>query len=424
MIKKGNSGFPFFMYSSDAMWHGGILLISTMKLEENPRILRLITRMNTGGPSRQVARLSDLEGYETFTVWGMCSADEAEDEQMIRQVKGNWEQLPYLGRQIHPWKDLLSLIRLIGIIKSFRPHILHTHTAKAGMLGRLAAWLCGVPIIVHTYHGHVLEGYFSPLTSRMFRWIEQQCGRVSNALIVLSRLQYDAITNTHGVGDENKNHIVPLGIDLNALLSISGKPEAEWYLSRNLNPDCRYILWCGRLTKIKHPLILPEICRELESYPNLPDWKILVAGDGDLRQVLTDKILELKCENRIQLLSWETDSKSLFSAADLVILTSIQEGTPVSLIEAMAAGKPIIASGVGGVPDMLESGGGRIVSSINSKVFAEEISQIFLQESIGWEMGQIGRKQSQLYRMERLKEDLNRLYSDLLKVRFNTNAEG
>jgi glycosyltransferase involved in cell wall biosynthesis len=124
------------------------------------------------------------------------------------------------------------------------------------------------------------------------------------------------------------------------------------------------------------------------------------------------------------LLSWETDSKSLFSAADLVILTSIQEGTPVSLIEAMAAGKPIIASGVGGVPDMLESGGGRIVSSINSKVFAEEISQILLQESIGWEMGQIGRKQSQLYRMERLKEDLNRLYSDLLKVRFNTNAEG
>lgn len=378
------------------------------------RLLRIITRMNVGGPSRQVSLLSGLAGFETQTIFGACGKDEREDAQMIAELKGEWFRIANLKRSIHPWNDLLSLFQIIRIIQKFKPQIIHTHTAKAGMIGRLAAWICRTPVIVHTYHGHVLEGYFPPLVSTLFRKIEQWLADRSQAIIVLSQRQLDSITHQHQIGNLIKNHVIPLGLPIESWIESDEKPVAEWYYQRKLNVSTQYIVWAGRLTGIKNPMLIAEIARLLSQENDLPDWKILVAGDGEMRKELEEAVLLRKLDTRVQFLSWESDMLSLCRAASICLLTSFQEGTPVSLIESMACGVPVVATAVGGVPDIVPKTAGMLAESNQADELAQHLALLLKDPELRNQLGKGGRIQARQFTSERLQQDLRELYSGLL----------
>lgn len=378
------------------------------------RILRIITRMNIGGPSRQVSLLSDLDGFETISLFGACGKGEREDEQMIAELKGKYIRIPQLGRSIHPWNDLLALIQIIRMIRKFKPQIIHTHTAKAGMIGRLAAWMCHAPIIVHTYHGHVLEGYFSPLVSTLFRKIEQWLAKRSKAIIVLSKSQLASITHQHQIGNLTKNHIIPLGLPIESWIESGDRPSPEWYSQRQLNVSTQYIVWAGRLTGIKNPMLMVEIARLLTLDNDLPEWKILVVGDGEMRKEVEEAVIVQKLETQIQFLSWESDMFSLCRAASISLLTSYQEGTPVSLIESMACGVPVVATAVGGVPDIVPTTAGILAESNQASQLAKQIAHLLKNPALRNELGKGGRAQARQFTSERLQQNLRELYLGLL----------
>lgn len=384
-----------------------------MSTNNQVRLLRIITRMNIGGPSRQVAVLADLEGFDTLTVIGNCSPEEAEDKQCVQALENRMVRIQYLRRNLHPVQDFLAFLELIRVIRRFRPQIVHTHTAKAGMLGRLAAWITGVPILVHTYHGHVLEGYFRPQVTAFFRKLERWLGKHSDALITLSRQQFESITHQHHIGDSHKNRIIPLGLPLTEFLEANGKPDSDWYARRGVNPSTLFIVWAGRITGIKNPMLIPEIARMLQKHQDLPDWQILVAGDGEMREELQQAILLSGMENRVSLLGWEQDILSLCRATDIALLTSFQEGTPVSLIEAMASGAPIVATRVGGVEDITGSAG-LLSESGDARMLADHLTVLLRDSSLRSSLGESGRKQAQQFTASRLKDDLRRMYRELI----------
>lgn len=384
-----------------------------MSTNNQVRLLRIITRMNIGGPSRQVALLADLEGFDTLTVIGSCTRQEVEDHQCVEALGKRMVRIGSLRRNLNPLEDFRAFFQLIWIIRRFRPQLVHTHTAKAGMLGRLAAWVTGVPVLVHTYHGHVLEGYFRPQITAFFRNIERWLGNRSNALITLSQQQFEAITNQHRIGDSRKNRIIPLGLSLLDFLQPGGKPDSEWYAQRGIPPETLLIVWVGRLTAIKNPLLIPEIARMLLAHEDLPDWKILVAGDGEMREELEQAIVLTGMENRVQLLGWEYDILSLCRASDIALLTSFQEGTPVSLIEAMASGVPIVATNVGGVQDITGEAG-FLANSGDAGMLTDHLSVLLGDSSIRYRLGEAGRKQAERYTSYRLKADLKQLYRELV----------
>ncbi len=376
------------------------------------RVLRIITRMNVGGPSRQVSLLSGIPGYETLTVFGQCESGEKEDAHLITELKGNWKRIHSLKRSIRPWSDLSTLLSLIRIILLFKPDIVHTHTAKAGMIGRLAAWLCRIPIIIHTYHGHVLEGYFSPQVSSIFRFIERWLAKRSNALILLSNLQWFSITEKHQIGNPQKNRIIPLGLRIESWIENNAFPKPIWYQERQLNPNIRYISWVGRLTAIKNPLLLIEIALELQQFKDLPDWKILVAGDGELRPELEAAIEYRQLGSAIQLLSWEEDLFSLCRASEIALLTSRQEGTPVSLIEAMACGVPVVATSVGGIPDIIPKSAGLLTEPGDARALAQQVRYLLLNPEKRAQLGAAGRNEARKFTASRLIQDIQNLYEE------------
>lgn len=377
------------------------------------RILRIITRMNTGGPSRQVALLSEPGAIDGITqvVYGACPPYEREDPETLKKISHNSIYLPQLGRSLNPFKDLFALLRLIKIIQNFSPHIVHTHTAKAGFLGRIAAWYCGVPVIVHTFHGNALKHYFSqPLTS-VFRKLERILAKITDVIIVLSPQQYQEITEEYQIGNPQKNIIVPLGLNLQAFQNAAQQPDTTWYQMRSLNPSDLHITWCGRLTPVKNPLLIIDIALRLRRESQLPKWKILVAGDGELRPQLEAEIQKHQLDSCIQLLSWEDDLVSLWKASAIALLSSWNEGTPVSLIEAMASSVPIVATRAGGVQDIVpHQTCGLLSETGNAEMLSSNLSELLLDENLRTRMGSNGKKESEKYDIQILIKKITLLY--------------
>ena len=322
-----------------------------------PRILRIIARLNTGGPARHVTLLSSglqKKGYPHLLVAGQVGKGEGSLQHLAETAGVEMELLPALGPEISPGKDLLTLIQLIHIIRKFRPDIVHTHTAKAGFLGRLAAHLCGVPKIFHTYHGHVLRGYFSRPKQEFYRWLEILAGKISTRLVTLTEGLAGELADL-GVAAREKFTIIPLGLDLDPFLQV--QPHAELKAQLGLESQGILIGCVGRLAPVKN---LPAI---LEAVASLPaNVHLVLVGDGENSRDLEEKARALKLENRVHFYGWCENLPWMYGGLDLVVNCSINEGTPVSLLEAMAAGVPVLASPVGGVPELLQQvGTGRML---------------------------------------------------------------
>src|SRR5437773_7622706 len=276
--------------------------------------------------------------------------------------------LPTLGRAISPLDDLRALTGLALLARSFKPDIVHTHLAKAGALGRIAARIAGVRTVVHTYHGSVFRGYFGQRESAVYLGIERALARITTRIVAITSGQKADLVDL-GIAPSSKIVEIPLGLDLDHFRELPAREAALSALG--LPREGRYVAIVARLVPIKDiPTFLRALALVTES---LPDVRGLVVGDGPERGAVERLAQNLGLERRCRFLGWRADLPNVYAASDVVALTSLNEGSPVSVIEAMASGRAVVATAVGGVPDVVGDTTGVLVASGDHRALAEAV---------------------------------------------------
>jgi glycosyltransferase involved in cell wall biosynthesis len=388
-------------------------------------IARVITRLNIGGPARQaIALTTALEpaGFRTTLFHGQLGPGEGDMAGTLDHAHAVF--VPDLRRPVSPLADMRTFLQLYRAFKQLRPWIVHTHMAKAGLLGRLAATACNwtrgrAPRmrVVHTYHGHVLDGYFSPLVSRFFITLERLLAHRSDRLIAISPAIRRELVEQYRIGTSDRYRVIPLGFDLSDLAAIDDEQRAAARRRLAIAPDVPVVATVGRLTAIKQPqLFLDTIARVARTHPSLV---ALVAGDGDLRQDAEAHARALGMSDRVWWLGWRRDLATIYGAADVLLLTSRNEGTPVALIEAMAAAVPGVSTDVGGVKDVIDSSSvGVLAPAGDGEALAAGVSHLLADATRRREMGARARANVLgRYSSERLTADILALYNELLEDR-------
>ena len=402
------------------------------------KVLRIIARLNVGGPARHVVWLTDglkAEGYDTLLVTGVVPPGEDDMSYLADRAGVDFLTLPEMSREIS-LKDAITVWKLYRLMVRERPDLVHTHTAKAGTVGRVAGllyrWLTPGTLIgqprrcrfVHTYHGHVFHSYYSPLKTRLFLAIEKILARMTtHRIVAISEQQRREINERFRVGRREQFAVIPLGIDLNAYANREER-RAAFRKELQAGADELLIGIVGRLTEIKnHRFFLEVVARTRQIIKS--KIRYLVIGDGALRHQLESRASELGLESDLFFLGTRNDPESFYPGLDIVALTSLNEGTPLSLIEAMANERASIATAVGGVVDLLgnpvAAGDGYQVCERGIAVpgndvesFALGLVRLIEDESLRRELGERGRDfVEQNYAKERLLRDIASLYQEL-----------
>jgi glycosyltransferase involved in cell wall biosynthesis len=377
--------------------------------------MRVIARLNIGGPALHTILLTaglDPARFESTLVTGVEAAYEGNMLDLAAQKGVQPLVIPELGREISPLKDWVTLIKLYRLFRDQHPHIVHTHTAKAGTVGRLAARLAGVPIVVHTFHGHVFHDYFGPLQTKVFIGIERFLASLSDQIVTVSEGQRQELA-AYGVASLDKMAVVPLGFELDALLnceSLRGQLRRELGTSEEM----ALVGIVGRLTAIKNHRLFLEAARLV--LQDEQEAMFLVIGDGELRAELETYATKLGLAERVIFTGWRRDLPRIYADLDVVALSSLNEGTPVSLIEAMAAARPVVATRVGGVSDVvLDKESGYLVQSEDVEGLAKRILDLLRAPDRAGEMGLAGRAAVHpKYASETLLANVEKLYLELL----------
>ncbi len=386
------------------------------------KVLRVIARLNVGGPALHVAYLTAglaSRGYDTTLVAGTIARGEESMAFVADERNVHVETLVDLHRQISPIRDLRAMWRLAQLIRRERPAILHTHTAKAGAVGRIAALLAGgarPPIVVHTFHGHVLRGYFGGPVTFAFRTLERMLARTTTELIAVSPEVRDDLVALH-VAPATKFTVVRLGIELGSRVDNDEAQRRETRRQMGLHEDAFVIGWVGRMTAVKRTDAVVDALRSLvergvEAYA-------LLVGDGPDRDHLERYAHDLGVIRRCLFLGYQEDVARFYDAVDVILLPSINEGTPVTVIEALAASRPAVATRVGGVPDVVRDGvDGFLVDSADGDTLAARLAELAADPELRARMGAAGRERVlERYSVERLVDDVDELYRRLLAER-------
>jgi glycosyltransferase involved in cell wall biosynthesis len=392
---------------------------SEPRLPEKVKILRVIARLNMGGPALHVAYLTAglrERGYDTTLVAGTLARGEDSMAFVAEGLDVPVVGIPELGREISPVRDLLATVRLAALIRRERPQILHTHTAKAGTVGRVAALLAGrarPPIVVHTFHGHVLYGYFGPLRSRFFRLLERWLARHTTALVAVSPQVRDDLVSL-GVAPADKFVVVRLGIELDE--RVGGNSDSRDEMRRYLGiSSTRFAVgWVGRMTAVKRTDDVLDAFKRLQERGVAAT--LCLVGDGPDRPGLERRAHELGIMRDTLFLGYQEEVGPLYAAFDALVLPSGNEGTPVSVIEALAAGTPVVATRVGGVPDVVRDGeDGFLVEPGASDELAARLAELARDPALRERFGAAGRARVlPRYAVDRLVDDIDRLYRALL----------
>ncbi len=381
------------------------------------RVLRAIARLNMGGPALHVSYLTKgLEplGYDTTLVAGELTHGEDSMSFVAREQGIDVRRVPQLRREISPLYDPIAVSRLVSVIRETRPHILHTHTAKAGAIGRAAALLARdarPPIVVHTYHGHVLRGYFDPVRTEIFRETERALARTSTRLIAVGPEVRDDLVAL-GVAPAEKFVVIRLGIDLEGR-AIGGE-GAELRRLYGVPHDKFVVGWIGRMTQIKR---LPDVLLGFRRLLDLGvDATLCLVGDGPGRTAAEAHARELGIARDTLFLGYQREVAPYYALFDAFLLPSANEGTPVVAIEALAAERPVVATRVGGVPDVVDDGAdGFLVEVGDVDGLADRLARLARDPELRARFGRTGRERViPRYRVSRLVEDVDRLYRDLL----------
>ena len=398
------------------------------------KVVRIIARLNIGGPAIQAILLTEglgLEGFTSYLIAGNISGNEGDMMPYALARNVHPIMVPELGREISGIKDVVAFVKLVKFLRKVRPHIVHTHTAKAGALGRMAAWVAKVPVKVHTFHGHVFSGYFGRVQTKFFILIERALAFLSDCIFVLSDHQRQELVDVFRIAPNHKFQVVSLGFDLEPFFYLSDNTKK--FHQGTTDPPPVIIGFIGRLVEIKNPCLAFDALSILESQSTkVFSWQLWVAGGGALEDSLRRSAQKAQLTRKIRFLGWQRDMPQLYSSIDIVILTSLNEGTPVALIEAMASGKPFISTNVGGVRDLMvgigksvngNHGGqftvydnGILVSSRDVYGFADALEYLALDHEKRVAMGRIGREFAKAqFTKEQLLKNIQTIYQKLLQ---------
>jgi glycosyltransferase involved in cell wall biosynthesis len=325
------------------------------------RILRIIARLNIGGPALHVTHLArglNPNRFVTRLITGNIGKDEGDMSDLARDL--DWHIIPELGRDLNPADDLITLLKLWNAMRQWQPHIVHTHTAKAGAVGRIAAKLAGVPLIIHTFHGHTFHSYWGKFGSQLTINAERALAMITTKVIAVSdHVREDLIR--YQIAAPQKILTLPLGLDLE-LFAAQPRSDAA-------TPIVGIV---GRLVPIKNHALFLQMARQM-----IADGfrgRFMIVGDGELRRELENQARDLG--DRIIFTGWRRDLTKVYSEMSVVVNTSLNEGTPVSVIEAMASGVPVVATAVGGVPDVIrDHETGYLAPSGDARALADQVNE-------------------------------------------------
>lgn len=393
-----------------------------------PRVLRIINRLNLGGPTFNAAYLTKYLApqFETMLLAGMIDETEESSEFITREVGLEPVYIPEMYREINIIKDRQAYRKIKQVIKEFKPDIVHTHAAKAGTLGRLAAAECNVPVILHTFHGHVFHSYFSPLKTRVFLEIERYLARRSTRIIAISERQKKELGLIYKVAPMEKIEVVPLGFDLSAFTEDQEHKRKLFRQQYRLGDNEIAIAIVGRLVPVKNHKLFVDAMKILWSNTS-KNVRAFIVGDGEERQNLEAYVREQGIdyvdytrEQRVAHLtftSWRKDIDVVNAGVDIIALTSNNEGTPVSLIEAQAANKPIVTTRVGGISDVVIPGKTAFVSAKgNAHKLAKNLFILVEDPDLRKEMSKNGSDfVCNKFSYQRLVKDTSNLYFNLLR---------
>lgn len=378
------------------------------------RVMRIIARMNVGGPAVQVSGLmrglnpTDFS-HQLYT--GFCAVDEADylltvaTDVKVHRIKG-------LGRRIFLAGDMRAFISLVIEIRSFKPHLIHTHTAKAGFLGRLASIVSLQPSVrVHTFHGHLLHGYFGSFKRALVVLVEKFLAVFTDQLLAVGDQVRQDLLHA-GIGSKAKFEIMPPGLVIGTLPSKNTSRTAL-----GLSVDRLQCAFIGRVTQIKRPDRFLDVVSEIKKRGL--DLDFFIAGDGDLLDMCRKRI-ELE-QLPVKVLGWQSDIERVLAAADIVILTSDNEGTPLSLIQAGMARLPVVTTYVGSVPEIVLDGVTGIITSLDAQEIANALEKLVGDEALRTQLGLVAQEFTLTqFGVQRLVLDHEELYKTLISYRANS----
>ncbi len=393
-----------------------------------PRVLRIINRFNLGGPTYNAAYLTKYlpQEYETMLIGGKEEESEANSHYILDNLGLEANIIPEMQRSINPRRDMQAMNKIKEIIRTFKPDIVHTHASKAGALGRRAASRLKVPVIIHTFHGHVFDAYFSGVKSQMYQMIERNLAKKSTKIIALSEIQKHDLVSKYKICPASKVEIIQLGFDLNRFRENKEEKRLEFRTAYGIKKDEIAIGIIGRVVPIKnHELFLKGIAW-LKANSKIK-FRAFIIGDGESRPQTEQLARELgldvadslkeKHNATLTFTSWIKDIDCVNAGMDIIALSSLNEGTPVSLIEAQASGKPVVTTRVGGIENIVLPGETALLSDTgdaetfgsNLKLLAESPNMREVFGSRGWPFVR------EKFHYTRLVSDMAGLYDRLLR---------
>lgn len=383
-------------------------------MAEPVRVIRLMDRLNVGGPARQAIELSARlgpPGWRTVLAHGRLEPHEQGLEDSAKEKGVVLEYIPEFARPLRPLDDFRAFLRILRLLRRERPQVLHTHKSKAGALGRVAALLAGTPAVVHTYHGHVLRGYFSPTADRIFRLIESLLARLTGRIVVLTGSQKQELLEM-GIGRAEQYAVIPSGVDLDPFLTadtLRGELRKELGIAEGI-PIVGIV---GRLVPIKRHEDFLEAAKTIIG--NGTECKFLIVGDGERKKELEEISRMSGLAGKVLFLGNRPDMDKVCADLDVAVLCSANEGLPMALIEAMAAAKPVVATKVGGVPELVQDGEtGLLVEAGKPDDLARAVLDLIGDRAKARAFGSRGREASRAYGAEALALKTGELYRSLL----------
>jgi len=385
------------------------------------KIVRIIARLNVGGPAIHTILLTgglNDSRFNSILVSGSVDAGEKDMAYLAEERGVKPVIIPELSRKIDLGRDLAAFIKIFRLLKRERPDIVHTHTAKAGALGRTAAILAGIPVRIHTFHGHIFENYFNSFSAGIFLFIERSLAFFSKYIVVVSEAQRQDIAGRYNITKADKIRVVPLGLELERFASV-GPRKGKLRNELKVKEGAILIGIVGRLVPVKNHRMFLDACKKLLGLAGGIDIRCAVIGGGDERPSLESYARGLGIGDKVAFCGWKEEMADIYADLDIVALTSLNEGTPVALIEALASGRPVVSTDVGGVKDVVEDGvNGYLVALGDSSDFAKRLLELAKDPERRAAFGRNGRQGVlRSYSKERLVRDMKALYEEALGVR-------
>ncbi len=384
------------------------------------KVLRIINRFNIGGPTYNATFLTRYIGddFETLLIGGLPEEGEADSLHIPHEYGVEPRIIEEMKRTPNLKSDREAYRKIKEIIREYKPDIVHTHASKAGALGRRAAFACKVPVVVHTYHGHVFHSYFSAIKTRLFKLIETRLAKKSTGIIAISDIQKKELWKDHKICPEHKIKVIPLGFDLGKFRVDLPEKRSETRKKYGLDEKEVAVAIVGRLAPIKNHDFFLTLVESLLA-KGIKHARFFIVGDGELKAEIEarSKAINQQYGEKIVLTSWITDIASFNAGMDIICLTSNNEGTPVSLIEAQACDVPVVTTDVGGVRDIVSEGEtGYIIPKGDLKQFAEKLGLLIENEEIRRKMSQNGWNfVREKFHYTRLVADMQKYYRELLE---------